>query len=151
MIRRDFISKKTRVVFREFLVSWTLREIEIEFSAAGLEPDLSYDPQLSGQRRQHVEQHYHAVNFTNPLHVERVLNVYEALLAHCETHLANPGTYNDSAALKRQYDKLLSCLRRDLLQDHSSGEWRIRLRPARPRPTSQEDHETPATATRGYP
>lgn len=113
MIRREFISKKTRIEFREFLVGWTLREIEIEFSAAGLEPDLSYDPQLSGQRREYVEQYYHAVDFTNSSHVERILNVYEAILTHCETHLANPGTYSDSAALKRQYDKLLSCLRRD--------------------------------------
>ena len=113
MSRRELISKKTRNEFREFLVGWTLREIGDEFSAAGLEPDLSHDPQLNGQRREYVEQYYHAVDFTNPSHVERVLNVYEAILAHCETHLANPGVYSDSAALKRQYDNLLSCLRRD--------------------------------------
>lgn len=114
MSRREFISKKTRIEFREFLVGWMLRETGDEFSAAGLEPDLSHhDPQLSGQRREYVEQYYHAVDFTNPSHVERVLNVYEAILAHCETYLANPGIYSDSAALKRQYANLLNCLRRD--------------------------------------
>ena len=110
---KEFISKKTRIAFREFLVGWTLREIENEFSAAGLEPNLSYDPQLSGQRREFVEQYYHAVDFTNPAQVERVLGVYEAILAHCETSLANLGDYSDPAKLKREYDKLLNCLHRD--------------------------------------
>ena len=112
MNRRELISKKTRIVFREFLVGWTLREIENEFSGAGLEPDRSHDPQLGGQRREFVEQHYHAVDFTNPAHVERVLSVYEAILADCEAGLANPQTY-DPATMKREYEKLLSCLRRD--------------------------------------
>ena len=110
---KEFISKKTRIAFREFLVGWTLREIENEFSSAGLKPNLSYDPQLSGQRREFVEQYYHAVDFTNPAQVERVLSVYEAILAHYETSLANPGDYSDPAILKREYDKLLNCLHRD--------------------------------------
>ena len=113
MSGREFISNKTRLEFREFLVGWTLREIENEFRAAGLEPNLGHDPQLVGQRREYVEQYYHAVDFNNPVHVERVLNVYEAILADCQTHLVNPGTYSDTSALRRQYDKLLSCLRRD--------------------------------------
>ena len=113
MSGREIISKKTRTEFREFLVGWTLREIGNEFSAAGLEPDRSYDPQLGGQRREFVEQYYHTVDFTDPAQVSRVLNVYEAILGHCETHLANPGTYTDLAALKREYDKLLGCLLRD--------------------------------------
>ena len=113
MSRREFISKKTRNEFREFLVGWTLREIENEFSAAGLKPDLSHDPQLGGQRREYVEQYYHAVDFTDVAQVERVLSVYEAILGRCKTDLANPGTYSDPVTLKREYDKLLSCLRRD--------------------------------------
>lgn len=113
MSGRELISKKARTEFREFLVGWTLREIENEFSAAGLEPDRSYDPQLGGQRREFVEQYYHAVDFTDPAQVGRVLNVYEAILGHCETHLANPGTYTDPAGLKRERVKLLGCLRRD--------------------------------------
>lgn len=110
---REFISKKTRTEFREFLVDWTLREIENEFSAAGLEPDLSHDPKLGGQRREYVQQYYHAVDFTDVNQVERVLSVYEAILGRCETDLVNPDTYSDPVTLKREYDKLLNCLRRD--------------------------------------
>ena len=113
MRRRELLSKKTRTEFREFLVGWTLREIENEFSAAGLEPDRSYNPELGGQRREYVEQYYHAVDFGNPVHVERILSVYEAVLSQCETDLANPGAYGDPALLRRAYDKLRSCLRRD--------------------------------------
>lgn len=109
----ELISKKTRTEFREFLVGWTLREIENEFSAAGLAPDRSYAPQLGGQRREFVEQYYHALDFTNPIDVGRILKVYEAILTHCETHLANPGTYTDPTVLKREYDNLVGCLRRD--------------------------------------
>ncbi len=113
MSGRELISKKTRTEFREFLVGWTLREIENEFSSAGLEPDRSYDPQLGGQRREFVEQYYHILDFTDPNDVARLLRVYEAILAYCETHIANPGTYTDPATLKQEYDKLVGCLRRD--------------------------------------
>ena len=113
MSGRELVSKKTRTEFREFLVGWTLREIENEFSSAGLEPDRSFDPQLGGQRREFVEQYYHAVDFTDAAQVSRVLSVYEAILVHCETNLANPGNYSDPTALKREYDKLLACLHRD--------------------------------------
>ncbi len=113
MSRRELIGRKTRIEFREFLVRWTtLREIENEFSGAGLEPDGSHDPQLGGQRREFVEQHYHALDFTDPAHVERVLSVYEAILADCERNLTNPQTRN-SGTLKQEHEKLLSCLRRD--------------------------------------
>ena len=113
MRHREFISRKTRNEFREFLVGWTLREIENEFSAVGLKPDLSHDPRLGGQRREFVEQHYYALDFTDAEDVERLLHVYEAILERCELDLSNPGNYNDSASLKQQYDNLLRCLGRD--------------------------------------
>lgn len=110
---RELVSKKTRTEFREFLVGWTLREIENEFSAAGLEPDRSFSPQIGGQRREFVEQYYHGIDFTDPKGVDNLLRVYEAIIAHCETHIANPGDYDDPATLKRECDKLVGCLRRD--------------------------------------
>lgn len=110
---RDLISKKTRTEFREFLVRSTSREIEKEFSAAGLEPDRSFAPQIGGARRDFVEQYYHAINFADPAQVEKVLRVFEAILANTESHLANPGACVDSAALKREFDKLAGCLRHD--------------------------------------
>lgn len=110
---RDLISKKTRTEFREFLVGSTLREIENEFSSAGLVPDRGFDPQLGGQRREFVEQYYHNVDFTNPSDVDKVLRVYEAVLGECESNLANPSAYGDPVVLKREYDKLIGCVRRD--------------------------------------
>lgn len=110
---RELISKKTRTEFREFLVGWTLREIENEFSAAGLVPDRSFSPQLGGQRREFVEQYYHGIDFTDPNGADKLVRVFEAVIAHCETHIATPGAYADPATLKRELDKLLSCLRRD--------------------------------------
>lgn len=125
MTRRELISKKTRIEFREFLVGWTLREIENEFSAAGLKPDRSHDPQLGGQRREYVEQYYYAVDFTDPGRVGHVISVYEAILDDCETRLENPGSYNNTALLKQEYDKLLNCLRRD---GYEFGDGRLRPR-----------------------
>jgi len=52
----EIVSKPTRNEFREFLVGWTLREIEIEFEGAGIECDRDYEPNVSGQRRSSVEQ-----------------------------------------------------------------------------------------------
>jgi len=118
MNSRELISKKTRNEFREFFVGWTLREIENEFSAAGLAPDRSYNPQLGGQRRDFVEQYYHALDFSNPAHVERLLRVYEAVLMHCESNIANPSAYFDPTTLKRAYSNLLNCLRRDGYELH---------------------------------
>lgn len=35
-MKNELISKKTRYTFREFLVTWTLREIELEFDSADI-------------------------------------------------------------------------------------------------------------------
>ncbi|GIK15598.1 MAG: hypothetical protein BroJett003_05620 [Planctomycetota bacterium] len=114
MSGRELISKKTRNEFREFLVGWTLREIENEFSAAGLEPDRSYGPGLGGERRKFVEQYYHRLNFADAGDVGKLLKVYEAILATCVSQIENPGvrTY-DTPTLKGKYDNLLGWLRRD--------------------------------------
>lgn len=125
MSRVDLISKKTRTEFREFLVGWTLREIENEFSAAGLHPDRNFNPQLGGQRREFVEQYYHLIDFGDPAQAEMVLRVFESILAHIGTEIANPGGYVDAAALKRTADKLLSCLRRDGFE-YSEGRLRLK-------------------------
>ena len=62
----DLISKRTRNEFREFLVGWTLREIEIEFENAHVECARTYVPEVSGQRRSYVEQYYHTLDFSRP-------------------------------------------------------------------------------------
>lgn len=119
MSSRDLISKKTRNEFREFLVGWTLRQIEDKFSAADLDPDRSYNPEVTGQRRSLVEQYYHTLDFKNPTDAERVRKVYEAILAHCQTLLENPDPLSDCLPLKRAYENLLGCLRRDGYEFHN--------------------------------
>jgi len=76
----ELVSKKTRNEFREFLVGWTLREIEAEFDAANISCDRQFEPQVSGQRRSLVEQYYHSLDFTNPSDVRKLLQAYENVL-----------------------------------------------------------------------
>lgn len=71
---------KTRQVFREYLVSWTLREIADEFEAAGLQCNLEHLPAVSGQRRRLIEQYYHAVDWSDSRDVQKVLKAYENVL-----------------------------------------------------------------------
>lgn len=96
----ELISKKTRLEFREFLVGWTLREIEMEFDSADVDCDAQYDPQVGGQRRTLVEQYYHSVDFTVPSDVRKILSAYENVL---------------NSAIQRQLpiSGLVACLRRD--------------------------------------
>jgi len=77
---RDLISKTTRNEFRELLVGYTLREIEMTFDAGGLAPCSDYQPTVSGQRRSLVEAYYAGLDFTSPSDVKRLLPVYEEVI-----------------------------------------------------------------------
>jgi len=102
----DLISKKTRNEFREFLVRWPLRKIEMGFDAAGIIPDRLYEPNLGGERREFVEQHYHVLDFTNPVDVRRLLTAYENILNESisESH---------DQADKDAIERLFACLMKD--------------------------------------
>ena len=76
----DLISIKTRQIFREHLVGWTLRTISDEFDAAGIVCDFEYQPPVSGQRRTLIEQYYHSVNWTDLRDVKKILQVYENVM-----------------------------------------------------------------------
>jgi hypothetical protein len=81
----EIISKKTRYELREFLVSWTLREIEMEFDAADIPchpPERLRLP--SGARRSLVEQYYASLDLTKPADAKKLLTVYENVLAKTE-------------------------------------------------------------------
>lgn len=84
-MNRDLISKRTRNEFREFLVGWTLREIETEFDSADMACDKSHAPEVSGQRRSLVEQYYNALDFTKPDDVRRLLTAYASILEKAES------------------------------------------------------------------
>ncbi|AOY57271.1 abortive infection family protein [Desulfococcus multivorans] len=81
---QDLISKKTRNEFREYFVSKTLREIQMEFDATDVHCDLDYIPQVSGQRRTLVEQYFHTVNWKKWTDVKKVLKVFENVLSKLE-------------------------------------------------------------------
>lgn len=81
---RDIVSKATRNEFREFLVGYTLREIEMTFDAGGLTPLKGYDPQVGGQRRSLVECYYANIDFTSVPDIKRLLAVYEEVIENLQ-------------------------------------------------------------------
>ncbi len=84
-MKRDLISRTTRNHFREWLVGWTLREIDDLFTAHGFEHSF-IPPELlpSGQRRSSVELFYESVEWANPEHVARMLRAYEDIIFQIE-------------------------------------------------------------------
>jgi hypothetical protein len=83
---QEIIAKKTRYEFREFLVGWTLREIEMEFDAADISCHSADGLRLpTGARRSLVEQYYASLDFTRPADAKKLLTVYENVLAKTET------------------------------------------------------------------
>jgi len=109
----DLISKKTRIAFREYFVSTTLRTISEEFDSADVPLASDYMPLESGQRRSLVEQYYHAVDFTSWRHVQKILRVYEGVLIELEEREKHPsfGTRDEYA------ERTLSLLKRSLERD----------------------------------
>lgn len=107
---RELVSKRTRNEFREFLVGWTLREIELEFDSANIECDRTYEPEVSGQRRSFVEQYYRTLDFTNPADVQRLLAAYASIIERAERGREDA---HDSRAVERSIEHLKACLERD--------------------------------------
>lgn len=108
----ELISIKTRQVFRENMVGWTLREIADEFDAARIECDLDYEPPVTGQRRTLVEQYYHTINWTDWASAKRVLHVFETVIHRAE-QLAKLPDEQWQKQRQGEVDKLLWCLGRD--------------------------------------
>ena len=77
---RHLISKTTRNEFRELLVGYTLREIEMTFDAGGLTPRADYQPTVSGQRRGLVEAYYANLDFSSRSDVKKLLPVYQEII-----------------------------------------------------------------------
>ena len=116
----DLVRMKTRQVFREYLTSWTLREISDEFDAAGVPCDLDYQPPVSGQRRTLVEQYYHAVDWSDWRDEKKVLQAYEGVLDKAKEkeklHALSTG-YSDHADAERlAIKRMTDALKRDGLE-----------------------------------
>ena len=106
----EIVSKRTRSEFREFLVGWTLREIEREFEDANIECGRNFEPTVSGQRRSLVERYYHTLDFTKWADVRQLLLVYESVINRAEADLP---TSPAPEAVERSIGRLKDCLTAD--------------------------------------
>jgi hypothetical protein len=113
---QDIISKKTRYEFREYLVNWTLREIEMEFDAADVPFDEDYEPRGSGQRRSRVEKYYHSIDWTKWSDVRKVLTVYENILTMLEEHSESEYQFINSERAKERFKSLKKWIEKDGFQ-----------------------------------
>ena len=79
-VTRDLLKKTIRNEFRELLVGYTLREIEMTFDAGELTPLAGYQSTVSGQRRGQVEAYYANIDFASVADVKKLLTVYEEII-----------------------------------------------------------------------
>ena len=110
----DIISKKTRNELREYFVGTCLREIEIEFDCADIDVDLSYFPNVTGERRTLVEQYYKTLDFSDSKDVKKFMVLYGNVLMSLEDK-ANKGgalgfNYKENLAL---FESLRKWIERD--------------------------------------
>lgn len=110
------ISKKTRNEFREYLVGWTLREIEMEFDSADVPFSEDYKPDCSGQRRSLVEQYYHAIDWTQWKDVRKVLIVFENILSTLEEQLKSDNPFINIDYTKSKFRSLRKWIEKDGFQ-----------------------------------
>lgn len=112
VVTKPLMSKKTLSEFREFFVGWVLRQIETEFDAADIACDTAFTPSCSGARRSLVEQYYHTLDLTNWSDAQKLLRVFESVLASLEGE-HDPHRWVDANAPKRISESLQKWLKRD--------------------------------------
>ncbi len=110
---KKFISKKSLKELREYFVSTTLGEIEKEFDAADINPDLDFSPNVSGQRRTLVEQYYKQLDFSAWADAKRMLSVYENVLCDLEHKSKFPPFGRNDNWYKDLFIKLKKFIERD--------------------------------------
>ncbi len=99
----DLIGKATRNEFRETLVGFVLRDIEMFFDGAGLACNEEYNPPSSGARRSLVEKYYANINFSSPNDIKKLLVAYGEIVLGL----------NRSGVSDTTKDNLLRLMRRD--------------------------------------
>ena len=62
------------------MTSFTLQQIRDIFATGDFEPNLDYQPPVSGQRRTLVEQYFADIDLANPQHMKKLLAVFEELI-----------------------------------------------------------------------
>ena len=99
----DLISKTTRNEFRETLVGFVSRDIEMFFDGSGLTCNEDYNPPVSGARRSLVEQYYASINFSSPNDIKKLLVAYGEIVLNL-----NRFGFSDTTK-----DNLLRLMKRD--------------------------------------
>ena len=98
----DLISKKTRNEFREALVGFVLREIEMFFEGADLSCNEDYNPPVTGARRTLVEQYYASIDFSAPNDIKRLLAAYGEIVLRLNRNGINDTTKDDLLRLMKR-------------------------------------------------
>lgn len=109
---KPLISKKTLYEFQDLFAGWVLRKIEIEFDAADIACDDNFKPNLPGARRSLVAQYYHTLDLTNWNDVQKLLRVFESVLASLVGE-HDPRQWLDADTQKRVSDNLRKWLKKD--------------------------------------
>lgn len=109
----DLISKATRTAFREHLVGWTLREIEILFSNEDFAPIAEAAANVVGARRSYVEQHYAGINFADQGQAKRLTRVFSEICDVLERRAANESDQSVRSQIQQGLDGLTSKMKRD--------------------------------------
>jgi hypothetical protein len=97
---RELIGKATRDEFRETLVRFVLRHIDMIFEGAGLNARNEFEPQVSGERRGRVEQYYANVDFCSYDDIVKVTAAFAAVIERLEQE-PEPATKTIEALVRR--------------------------------------------------
>jgi hypothetical protein len=76
----QLISRKTLNEFREWMVGWILRQIDDEFSAAGITLAPTTRVIVSGERRNRIELYYASLDLTKPADAGKLIVVFENVI-----------------------------------------------------------------------
>ena len=98
----DLISKATRNEFREVLVGFVLRDIDMFFEGAGLSKDEDHIPQVDGARRSLVEQYYAGIDFNSPNDINKLLAAYAEIVVRLERYAWSEGATDDLLRLMKR-------------------------------------------------
>ena len=98
----DLISKRTRNEFRETLVAFVLREIEMFFEGAGLSKNEDYVPPVDGARRSLVERYYVVIDFSSPADIKKLLSAYGEIVISLDRNGVNESTRDNLLRLMKR-------------------------------------------------
>ncbi len=110
-MKSELLSSRIRLAVREALVGWTLAQIDDLFQAEGFSADRSYQPGLSGERRNFVEQFYVRIDWTDWDAVRRILRIVEAVLDEIRQQEVRDPSYAD--VIRANREKIERLLARD--------------------------------------